>query len=177
MLDGLTIAYLLSADKHDEREEQRKAVKRCKPLKIYFEIRPIFFGHPPVFLPGISEGTFSNRQWESDSDKYISSKQQFDSNHRAVFLPHVIRESFLPNDGRLKLSEIYFSCEAVSADNRPRTLPITHERVCSQFGRRRSVEIYFFQSAVSIKNRPDFLPITHEGGFDRSSRQKYIPRK
>ena len=58
MLDGPTIAYLLSAGKPDRRGEQRIEHEAVGAAEIYFEIRPIFFGHPPVLLPGISEGTF-----------------------------------------------------------------------------------------------------------------------
>ena len=58
MLDGPTIAYLLSAGKSDGRREQRIEHEAVGAAEIYFVIRPIFFGHLPVLLPGISEGTF-----------------------------------------------------------------------------------------------------------------------
>ena len=106
MLDGPTIAYLLSAGKPDRRREQRIEHEAVGAAEIYFEIRPIFFGHPPVLLPGISEGTF---EAEACAVKIYFPKRLVSADNRASFLPITHEEALIDRRFRRKyIPQKYF---------------------------------------------------------------------
>lgn len=68
--------------------------RRWKSFEIYFFQTSNSFGHPPVFLPGISEGTFHGITAGRSSPEIYSLKRSVFAEHPHVFLPGISEGDF-----------------------------------------------------------------------------------